>query len=573
MLKWLKCDAFAPQYRELNFDPGLNIILGDDAGSSAIGKTAFLNIIDYVFGGDAYYSGDIQRNVGIHTIYFEFEFGEDHLYFYRKTDDTMSVIMCDDQWHFREEMELRLYRKLLAEKYGCYSGNYSLEDVTAHFFRIYGHENAIEAAPFRSSIRGDGKKDIDFLTALMGKASVNAVLAEKAKELGISISELEKKTAKQDKNDEQTLSENKEKIESLTERYNELMDESEGYQFGYLGFSETENDPVREKLDKLREEVRKLTITRDNYQAQIDTIKGVQETEVASLTTEFQGLLRYFPDANIAELERVEHFHKRIREILQQEAQEQIDAIQKVIDKYDNEIRILKKRIEETGLTRKMAISVTAQCVEIKLQIERLEAENQQIEENIAKREERLKAEQELAQLLRERKTAMQSMQDQINQRMRELYDIITGKKETSAPVLTINDDKTASFETPGNTSEGAAFKGLVIYDLALLSLCEHCTPALIHDSNILSRIEADYLAPILEQYRICGYQVFASIDKPKETSPEAQRILFDHPLLQLAAGDGRELYGRSWSKLEKKETMEENKAHPVEGEEANGKD
>ena len=173
-----------------------------------------------------------------------------------------------------------------------------------------------------------------------------------------------------------------------------------------------------------------------------------------------------------------------------------------------------------------------------------------QIEENIAKREERLKAEQELAQLLRERKTAMQSMQDQINQRMRELYDTITGKKETSAPVLTINEDKTASFETPGNTSEGAAFKGLVIYDLALLSLSEHCTPALIHDSNILSRIEADYLAPILEQYRTCGYQVFASIDKPKETSPEAQRILFDHPLLQLAAGDGQELYGRSWSKL-----------------------
>ena len=95
----------------------------------------------------------------------------------------------------------------------------------------------------------------------------------------------------------------------------------------------------------------------------------------------------------------------------------------------------------------------------------------------------------------------------------------------------------------------------------------------MIHDSNILSRIEADYLAPILEQYQECGYQVFISIDKPWETSDEAQKILFDHPLLQLAAGDKRELYGRSWSKLEQKKAVSDDGAHPAEGEEENGKD
>lgn len=572
MLKRLLCDKFAPQYRELVFNRGLNIVLGDDVGSSAIGKTAFLNVIDYIFGGDAYYSGDIQKNIGLHTIYFEFEFGDEHLYFYRDTGNTMSVFLCDDQWHFREEMELPHYKRLLAEKYGCLSGSYGLDDIIAHFFRIYGHGNALEAAPYRSSIHEDDKKAIDFLMCLMGQSAVNAALSEKAKELGLRVNQLEKKVAEQDHNDEQLLRENQEKIESLTERYNELMDENEGYQFGYLGFAEANNDPVKEKLNKLRDEVRRLIEARDRYQSQIETIQSVQETNVTSLTTEFERLKVFFPDANIIELERVEHFHKRIREILQQEAQEQVDKIQRVIVRYDSEIEMLKKRIQETGLTRKMAVATMSQCVEIQMQIERLQAENSVIEENIQKREERLKAEQELAQLLKTRKAAIDTLQGQINTRMQELYDAITGKKETSAPVLTINEDKTASFETPGNTSECSAFKGLVIYDLALLSLREHCTPALIHDSNILSRIEADYLAPILEQYRECGYQVFISMDKPKETSPEAQKILFDHPLLQLAAGGGRELYGRSWSKLEQKQKSSYNDAHPEEGEEANGK-
>lgn len=311
MLKRLLCDKFAPQYRELVFNRGLNIVLGDDVGSSAIGKTAFLNVIDYIFGGDAYYSGDIQKNIGLHTIYFEFEFGDEHLYFYRDTGNTMSVFLCDDQWHFREEMELPHYKRLLAEKYGCLSGSYGLDDIIAHFFRIYGHGNALEAAPYRSSIHEDDKKAIDFLMCLMGQSAVNAALSEKAKELGLRVNQLEKKVAEQDHNDEQLLRENQEKIESLTERYNELMDENEGYQFGYLGFAEANNDPVKEKLNKLRDEVRRLIEARDRYQSQIETIQSVQETNVTSLTTEFERLKVFFPDANIIELERVEHFHKR----------------------------------------------------------------------------------------------------------------------------------------------------------------------------------------------------------------------------------------------------------------------
>lgn len=573
MLKRIKCDKFAPPYQDITLNAGLNVILGDDIGSSAIGKTAFLNVIDHVFGGDAYYSGDIQKNVGLHTIFFEFEFGDEHLYFYRETGNTLSVCLCDDQWHYREEIDLPQYRRMLAERYGCLSGHYDLQDVMAHFFRIYGHGNALETAPYRCSIHEDDKKAVDFLMSIFGYARVNVAITEKAKELGIRLNQLEKKAGTQDAQDEQTLAANLQKIESLTERYTVLMSDSEDYQFGYLGFAAPQSDPVTQKMNKLREEVRRLTDTRDSFQAQLDAIKGVQDTNVSTLTTEFNGLKRFFPDANISALADIETFHKRIREILNQEAQEQICEIQNLIDRYDAEINTLKNRIHQTGLTRKMAVTTVSQCIEIKMQIERLQTENIEIEERIQRRKERLEAEQELAQLLKKRTDAIESLQSSMNAEMKRLCDAITGKQETSAPVLAISADKVATFEIPGNTSEGAAFKGLVIYDLAILALSKNCTPALIHDSNILSRIEADNLSPILQQYKECGYQVFISFDKPRKASPEAQKILFDCPLLQLAAGNGRELYGHSWSKVEVKATLttgENDK--PAEGEENNGK-
>lgn len=54
MLVSIKCDAFADDIRELDIKPGLNTILGSSDGSNAIGKTTFLWILDYIFGGQRY---------------------------------------------------------------------------------------------------------------------------------------------------------------------------------------------------------------------------------------------------------------------------------------------------------------------------------------------------------------------------------------------------------------------------------------------------------------------------------------------------------------------------------------
>ena len=88
MLKEIICDKF--KQKRVEFHRGLNVVLGDDQGSNSIGKSTFLMIIDFVYGGKDYItkSEDIQENVGIHTIKFCFVFDEKYYYFSRDTVNT-----------------------------------------------------------------------------------------------------------------------------------------------------------------------------------------------------------------------------------------------------------------------------------------------------------------------------------------------------------------------------------------------------------------------------------------------------------------------------------------------------
>ena len=84
----------------IEFHPGLNVVLGDDNGSNSIGKSTFLMIIDFVFGGKDYIkkSKDVQENIGEHNICFAFDFEGEKYYFSRNTVHYMQVQKCDEKY-------------------------------------------------------------------------------------------------------------------------------------------------------------------------------------------------------------------------------------------------------------------------------------------------------------------------------------------------------------------------------------------------------------------------------------------------------------------------------------------
>ena len=104
MLLEIYCDKFLENGNirpAIEFHNGLNVVLGDELGANSIGKSTFLLVVDFVFGGDDYVKKalDIIKNVGEHTIFFVFEFNHIRYYFSRSTQKYPSELHGEKQRH------------------------------------------------------------------------------------------------------------------------------------------------------------------------------------------------------------------------------------------------------------------------------------------------------------------------------------------------------------------------------------------------------------------------------------------------------------------------------------------
>ena len=111
MLYEIYCDLFGekidgkfiPRGR-IKFRPGLNTILGDKKAENSIGKSTFLLVVDFCFGGGDYLDSNITKNdvvgfVGNHTINFAFKFGGRIEYYSRSTINPDEVVHCDEDYN------------------------------------------------------------------------------------------------------------------------------------------------------------------------------------------------------------------------------------------------------------------------------------------------------------------------------------------------------------------------------------------------------------------------------------------------------------------------------------------
>lgn len=542
MLIEIQCDKFAPEHQIIRFNSGLNTVLGSAGGSNAIGKSTFLWIIDYVFGGESYYSltDDIKKEIGPHTIYFAFEFEGQPYYFYRSTDDPKSVYRIDKERHFITKLTLDEFRRFLFQEYKIGLPALTFSEITERFFRIYGRENTLEKYPLLVKPREQDEKAVDFLLKLFGHYKILASIKFMEEELGIKASQL--KSRQRQKVDIDKIESNQKTIESLRKRLQKLMKNSEEAQLAMFGF----DTQTFERITAVQKELNSIIRKRNRLQSQLNAIKSNITDSKAETASEFESLLRFFPNANLKAFEEIEHFHIKIREILGEEMDQEIYRLQPLIEEYDKEIRRLNRKIEESGIAKEMSERVLSQCVNVSKSIDRLEEETAELIHQKELQDARAEAEQKLEKLMLQQTEKLGEIQDDINLRMETINGVVTEKQET-APLLYITPQKDIIFETPGNTSEGTAFKSLVVYDLSVLEL--RPIPAIIHDSNILKRIEDVHLEHILERYQSTKRQVFIAFDKADSTTEKAHRILEETAILRLS--DGNELFGRSWSKYE----------------------
>lgn len=542
MLKEIRCDKFTEQYRTISFEPGLNTVLGSSGGSNAIGKTTLLLIIDYAFGGDDYhksYVREIKRYAGAHSIYFTFEFDGELHYFFRDPSDTKEVCRCDKEGHLIKKIQIEEYRDFLYQQYKIDRPGLKFGDICSRYFRYYGRENTLERYPLQITPRETHEKAVDFLLVLFGYNKILVSLKAMEEELGVKASQL--RFQKKQNVDASKIAENQKAIESLKKRLKELMQDSEAAQMSVFGF----DDKAYERVNAAQKELQGFINRRNRLQLQVNALKDRMHLNGHDSEEEFKSLQDFFPGIDMKAFSEIEDFHKSIREILNSELKDEVERLEPIIDRCEKEIERLKEKVLNSGIAKGMSEHVLSQCVQISKSIDRLKAQTDELIRQKELQENRVQAERRLNKLFDEQSEALASIVEGINDHMHRMNSFVTEEGET-APVLKITDEKNIEFKTPGNTSEGAAFKSLILYDLSLLQLCT--IPALIHDSNILKSLGDMQLEHILELYGDSQKQIFIAFDKPGSTTSKASKILNSTARIQLS--EEQPLFGKDWSNL-----------------------
>lgn len=552
MLYEIECEKFAKKVNgqlvprgRIQLREGLNTVLGDKAAQNSIGKSTFLLVVDFCFGGDDYINPKIckaKEMLHSHTINFAFKFGNRIDYFCRSTKTPSEIGICDSDYKVQRTQTLKEFKDYLLEVYGITTPSISFREMVGRFLRIYGRENYAERYPLKY---GDVKPEASIET-LEKMFNVFAFIEEykrvyddkskrtKIREDATKLGEMTNvaKTKKE-------YSTNEKEIEHLRTELQKLMDKEDAK----LSQEETDN---LDKASEIRGQLTVLKRRRSRLVSQLNAVKANMLGGLVPVEEDLSELSEFFPDVDVQKLSQIEHFHDRMQHILSQEMGDEIAQLQILIDAVSTEMTRLQEAQRKLGVPVTVSKKFMDQVVDLQRQIDILTAKNKAYDKTAKLKTEKKDAKNQLEDV---RETQLQVVETSINQEMTRLNDYIYGG-ERYAPTIKFGNSRsgkpTYDFWTENDTGAGTNFKGLIIFDLALLRLTE--LPVIAHDSNIFKNIADLPIDKIMELYNQSKKQIFIAFDKEDAFYDVTRKIVHSTKVIELYENGG-ELFGWSWAK------------------------
>lgn len=550
MLVEVQCDKFIShgQVRKpIKFHSGLNVVLGDNNGSNSIGKSTFLMILDFIFGGKDYVEkcDDVQQNVKEHTINFCFEFESVPYYFSRNTIDYKKVRKCDDKYQplpNEEPLTISEYCDFLREKYGVIADNVSWRGAVSRFIRVYKRDNLDEEKPLNSSKSEKPIDTIKLYMQLLKKYSAVEAQIKKVTEAEDEKEAFRKSTMQyghvRSAGTEKEKKENEAKIAELEKQEQELAQSSNE---GLLDLDSMQAQQLTELNERLGQYIRQLA----HVQAQLNAIRRDMTGQKVSFKRSFSELERFFPNENFHTLEEIEQFHRTLSKVLAEEFAETESDLSATYTLINNEIIKIKEQIKAIKNIPNVSQAILRQFAQITTQLHNLREANQNFDEL-----ERLK--KEVVDFTETRDKIIASLltqiEDTVNQEMCNITMTIFNNAKHLPPRLYLEKINKYRFKTPNDGGTGAQYRGLITFDLANLAVAP--IPFLVHDSILLKNIEKTVFAEIIKLYLAqaeIGKQVFLAYDMLDAYDEETQKTLKVQAVLELSPG-GNELFGWAWN-------------------------
>ncbi len=552
MLYEIECEKFAKKVNgqlvprgRIQLRKGLNTVLGDKAAQNSIGKSTFLLVVDFCFGGDDYINPKIckaKEKLHSHTINFAFKFGNRIDYFCRSTKTPSEIGICDSDYKVQRTQTLKEFKDYLLEAYGITTPSISFREMVGRFLRIYGRENYAERYPLKY---GDVKPEasIETLEKMFNVFAFieeyKSVYDDKSKRTKVRDDATKLGEMTNVARTKKEYNANEKEIERLKAELQKLMDREDAE----LSQEETDN---LDKASEIRGQLTVLKRRRSRLVSQLNAVKANMSGGLVPVEEDLSELSEFFPDVDVQRLSQIEHFHDKMQRILSQEMGDEIAQLQILIDAVSTEMRRLQEEQRKLGVPVTVSKKFMDRVVELQRQIDILTAKNKAYDKTAKLKIEKKDAKTKLEDV---RETQLQVVETSINQEMTRLNDYIYGG-ERYAPTIKFGNSRsgkpTYDFWTEDDTGAGTNFKGLIIFDLALLRLTE--LPVIAHDSNIFKNIADLPIDKIMELYNQSKKQIFIAFDKEDTFYDVTRDIVHSTKIIELHENGG-ELFGWSWAK------------------------
>lgn len=536
MLVELRCDKF--HQKVIKFHKGMNVVLGTIDADNSIGKTTFLMILDFIFGGDDYITinADVQEHIGEHEFLFSFKFGAESFWFRRNSVDTSVIQTCNENYEVNGQISIDDYRTFLMEKYGVSLPYASFRNIVGRFSRVYGKENIDEHNPLHVA---KGEPSTKAVTALLVLFELYEAIANYAKVYDEKKEKLDTFNKAQDFSfipkvpQSKEFEKNKKLIAELKEQISELEKK--------LNVQLTDVDSaLTSEAIELKKSLTVAKSQRSKIYSKIFKLKANMEYKNSPIETDFNLLLKYFPNSNLKEITDIEQFHKDVSKILYREFSREKQEWEKELIQIEALIASIDKQLVALISTTNISAAFLKQYSALQKRVEQLQLANDYYEQKLTLEAEKKQAKVNLEAMSNEQLTKLEI---RLNAKMNEINDYLYNGEKTS-PNIKFKSMNYVFF-TPDDTGTGSSYKGLIVYDLSILSLTK--LPFLIHDSILLKQIADSAVLNIFKLYSQCERQIFVAFDKQGSYGDECKKLLESNAVLHLAP-HGQELFGVSWN-------------------------
>ena len=320
----------------------------------------------------------------------------------------------------------------------------------------------------------------------------------------------------------------------------EIQDISLGLEYG---LHDVDADTSEQAIN-IKKELSRARRLRSNLYSKLSTIDENGNYQFSSTTDTYVELKKYFPNIELKHIEEIEFFHKKISTIFRQELSTERKRLLNAINEYTSIIQSYEAQLKELIQNPKLSKIVLQRYADALKSIEKMRRENDAYINAENLKTQKKQDEERLANVKNEQLGIIENL---LNNEMRKINDSLY-KEEYYAPLIHFT-ETAYKFSTPNDTGTGIAYKGLVVFDLAILHLTR--LPIVAHDSIVLKQISDDAVENILNQYIASGKQTVIALDKQQSYTPKTFELLEKYAVLKLAP-NGEELFGSSWGKRTK---------------------